>query len=315
MSRAKKYLILKIVVVIMVFGFVLSKILNQWDNDFVSLSRFEALRGRIYFLFPVLLLAPLNWIIEAYKWQFAVKEFQPLSIFRALKTVWYGIGAGLFTPNRIGDPIARVALLDSTSRGQGAVMATVCAMAQQLATILFGIVGIFLFKEYGALPITGFTSIFAIIFVIALLLFTLAVVFEYKKLAAWLQHFKPIQRWLKRLDLSLNVPPRKTMPIVLLSLLRYAVFSSQLMLILYFFGYNASCTSLYPAIFLTYLFASVIPTFAVAEVAVRSGFAITFIGILWPDAIGITLATLSLWLINVALPGIIGVWSPFFKNK
>lgn len=315
MPKVKKHLILNILVVILVFGFVFSKILNQWDSNFIGLLHFEYLQARVYFIFLVLLLALLNWIIEAYKWQFAIKEFQPMGIFSALKTIWYGIGAGLFTPNRIGDPIARVALLPPASRGQGAVMAAVCAMAQQLATILFGLVGIFFFYGYNSVPVTGFESIFAIISVLGLLFITLAVVFKYKNLAIWFQRFKPVQRWLKRVNLSLNAPSKKTMPIVLLSLLRYAVFSSQLLLMMYFFGYNANCTSLYMAIFITYLFASVIPTFAVAEVAVRAGFAITFIGILWPNATGITFATLSLWLINVALPGIIGVWSPFFESK
>ncbi|MDD2548986.1 MAG: lysylphosphatidylglycerol synthase domain-containing protein [Bacteroidales bacterium] len=315
MPRAKVHLIAKILVAVMVFGFVVWRIGEQWDNGFFTLSQLGEMQERVFHLYLILLLAPINWIIEAYKWQTAITKFEPTSVFSALKIVWYGIGAGLFTPNRIGDPIARVAMLNPVNRGQGAVMAAVCAMSQQLATILFGGAGFLLTYMYGTLPAVGVISGIAILFVAGISLFTLVVVFKYEKLASWLQRIKPAQRWLNQLNLSLNAPAGKTMPIVLFSILRYAVFSTQLLLMLLLFGYNGSCASLYPAIFLTYMFASVIPTFAMAEAGVRSGFAIIFIGTLWANPTAIALAILSLWVINVALPGTIGVWSPFFRKQ
>ena len=57
----------------------------------------------------------------------------------------------------------------------------------------------------------------------------------------------------------------------------------------------------------------IIPTFAFTELGVRVSIAVAIIGTVNNNTIGISLASLILWLINLGIPGLLGVlvWNPF----
>ncbi|NPA45090.1 MAG: hypothetical protein GXO49_06120, partial [Chlorobi bacterium] len=57
---------------------------------------------------------------------------------------------------------------------------------------------------------------------------------------------------------------------------------------------------------LTYFISSVIPTFTFAEIGIRGTAAIFFIGMFSSNIVGIISATALLWIINLAIPAIIG---------
>lgn len=95
----------------------------------------------------VIVLMPFVWALEAYKWRFALSKFTNISFWRSWRSVWYGLVAGQLTPNRIGEPIGRLALIDSDVRGKAGIAAIWCSFSQQLTTILFGLISIFLWLE------------------------------------------------------------------------------------------------------------------------------------------------------------------------
>ncbi len=259
----------------------------------------------------VLFLMPVNWIIEAFKWQLSLKRVEPIGFVRALRSSLYGAGVGLFTPNRVGDPFGRVALLKTENKAEAGLMAFQCAFAQQLATIFFGLLGIALlsqepeFNRYFGNP--WVIAAIAVGFGVAMLF-----VFGQKYLSQFLDNFRVLKRFGFSPALISSVPLSSSLTVVAFSLLRYMVFASQFVLLLYLFGCEADFITAYAAVFTTYLFASLIPVLSVADAGVRSGFGIIFVGAFWNQPAAIALAAHMVWLLNVALPALSAVWFPFF---
>jgi hypothetical protein len=59
---------------------------------------------------------------------------------------------------------------------------------------------------------------------------------------------------------------------------------------------------------LTFLSMSIIPTIALTEIGVRGSVAIYFFGFLSENVVGIMTASFALWIINLVVPAILGVF-------
>jgi hypothetical protein len=259
---------------------------------------------------------PLAWGIEAYKWRLALKGVTKIRFFEAWKSVWYGVVAGLLTPNRIGEPFGRIAFVDAENRGKATLLGIWCGISQQMATLIFGFIGLFYWVYFvkGSYKISFWNSYYFIIFIFTITI-TISVFIGIGSISRILQKITPLTRVLSGESLSITASSKKSLNVLLLSLVRYLIFSSQLVLFLFFFGVNGEIITLFAGVFLTYLFSSIVPTFAISEVLVRSGFAVAIIGSLFPNTIGVIAATIALWFLNIAFPVLVAVWFPWFIEK
>jgi hypothetical protein len=116
-------------------------------------------------------------------------------------------------------------------------------------------------------------------------------------------------------NLFANIPFSRSLVVLALSLIRYLVFSTQFVLVLHLFGYSSGLEQAYSTVFVTYLFASLIPVLSIADASVRSGFAVVFVGAFWNHPAAIVLAAHTVWLLNVALPALLAVWLPFLNKR
>ncbi len=313
MAKRKLKSYLQICVLIIAYGYVGMRIFAANSLNLSGFLQRNHFKAHIYLMVIALLLVMVNWLIEAYKWQLATSNFCSKSVKRALSDVLYGAGVGLFTPNRIGDPVGRVAMLQPQFRTRGAAVAVVCSTSQLLATIVFGVVGILLWSNF-RFPFTV-PMWLSIMFIAILLIVILSFLFFYKDIFAWAKQFKAMAKLMDNESVDAHLSRSMFIKIIAVSFLRYAIFSTQLVMLMFFFGYSGSVLNLYPAIFVSYLFSSIVPTFALAEAGVKAGFAVIFIGAIWPNPLAITLASASLWLANVAIPALVGVWVPFASKR
>lgn len=310
MLQKQNQKILRLLIIVAAYGFVGYKIYEEKDLNSSNIFNRDIFYHNFHFLVFALLLAPVNWLLETHKWRMALQGISRISLGDAFKAVIFGTGVGLFTPNRIGDPFGRAAMLKPEHRARGAAAAIVCSMSQQFATMIFGIIGLVLWygKSNSSWQSTS-TYIFGLLILVSLTI-SVAIIFGSKQIIILLQRLKIIRKLLNGEHLDFDLSRCQVANIVLISTLRYVIFSTQLVMLLLLFGFTGSFLNVYPAIFLSYLFASIVPTFAIAEAGVKAGFGIKFIGLIWPSAMGIASASLLLWIINVALPGLVGVWMP-----
>jgi hypothetical protein len=97
--------------------------------------------------------------------------------------------------------------------------------------------------------------------------------------------------------------------ILLLSLLRYIVFVFQYYLVLKAFGVYLSDIYAILLIPVCFMVASFIPTILISEIGIRGSVALFVFGTISNMDIQIILASMVLWLINIALPILLGLYN------
>ena len=93
----------------------------------------------------ILLLMLVNWSIESVKWKILIAKIERVSFFRAFKAVMTGVSVSLFTPNRTGDYLGRVFILEKGNHIEGILITLIGSFAQIIVTIS---VGLFCFLSF-----------------------------------------------------------------------------------------------------------------------------------------------------------------------
>ena len=262
-----------------------------------------------------LILVPLNWALEAFKWQKLVAQTHPLSFTNSLRAVFSGLSVGIFTPKRIGEIGGRIAYLPKAHRIKGGYFTLLGSLAQHITTLTVGAIatGFILFsKAFGQFTLpNALKSTIATAF----LLIYVCCLFLYFNSGAALKHIRKIN-WLKRhlpIEHSFHTPWPLLARVLFISHLRYLVFASQFALMLYYFQVDISWAHAFCGIAATYFILSLVPSTSLIELGIRGSVALFVIGGLSAPAPGILFASMLLWLINLALPSLLG--SVLFLKK
>ncbi len=95
--------------------------------------------------------------------------------------------------------------------------------------------------------------------------------------------------------------------------LRYAIFSTQFVILLVAFGFNGSLIEAYSGVFLLYVIQSYIPGSFLSELGVREVLSVLFFASFFENPLGAPLAAFCLWVLNIGLP--ILSWSVYSGFK
>jgi predicted neutral ceramidase superfamily lipid hydrolase len=113
--------------------------------------------------------------------------------------------------------------------------------------------------------------------------------------------------------------PRELEKLLLLSAIRYVVFTAQYLILLYALGVTFVWWQGFFMINVIYLVMAMVPTIAIAEIGIRGKVSVSFLGLLSANAAGIIAATVAIWLINLVLPAVMGsillLGVKIFKDK
>lgn len=263
----------------------------------------------------LLLLTPLNWALEALKWQGLARKLVPIDFVDAFRGVLAGLSLGFATPNTLGDYAGRIGMLshlpDGRNRMEGLGAVLLGRVAQLYVTLLTGCVGLFFFSEiyvsayfwvhYAAIGVFTLLVVAGVVFIVG--------IHRVKMEAPSIAWRRKVWEYLRVLT---QYTPIDIVQVLLLSFLRYAVFSFQFILLLWIFHVNLPITSLLTAISLMFMAKSSIPAFHfLSDLGVREFSALYFFGFYHADPASVVAATLSLWLLNILLPALYGtalVW-------
>ncbi len=148
-------------VVTLVFLFVLWRILRENGRNLADVWRAVQLHlqeGDGIRLLVLLLLVPVNWALEAAKWQLLVRKIQAISFSEAVGSTLAGLLSGLALPAQIGDVIGRIAVLRVSDRTKTVVAALISGGIQFYAAVFTGIWGVYYLGEKLQLP--AFSEVF-----------------------------------------------------------------------------------------------------------------------------------------------------------
>lgn len=259
-------------------------------------QHFTQLAGAPFKLWlAVWLLWPINWCLEALKWKQLVQQLQPVSFSQSLRAVLAGVTVGTATPNRIGESVARVCILEPEKRVAALGLAAAGSAAQLLVTSLAAAAGVLYARNLLQLP--SFSILSAGLFALGLLVVLVLLYFFLRTHAQG----KIVLRALR------GISRKKAAVVVLFSALRYAVYLLQFVLLLRASGITLPFGLLAAAVAVTYGIVTLIPTFAFTEIVVRGSAAAAVIGGLCGNAEAALSAAVVLWAINVGLPALAGI--------
>lgn len=292
---------------VLILGATFLYIFNRLSSlDQQAWHRFrEAVSGNsLVFILLFLLLASLNWSLELVKWRTLVNVLKKITFRESARQCLSALSASLWTPNRIGEYGVKPLFFPKEERKKVMVLNLFSNLSQLFATILFGIPGLVYVLFRFDIEVAAWKPLLLLVFVLGML--TAGYVFRKREL---LIRGLSLQ---KLLDYFRSIPLEIRMRVVLLSVLRYVVFTGLFCLLLGFFGIDIPVSTALPLITSMYLIASVLPSFFFTEVAIKGGVALWLFSLAGYDEIAVLCTVTAMWLLNFVLPAILG---SFFVGK
>lgn len=310
-TQKKSWLtLLKVVVAAVAFGLILSELSKVPQRDWWTALTARFITGDgVYLFLLTCLLIPLNWGIEAFKWQRMIGRIEQLGFLTAFRAVLGGVTVSMFTPNRIGEFAGRVLVLEHDHRVQGAIVTVAQSFSQSLVTLLAGTIALALQtapEGYRLAPL--------LVLLVTISTFSGLLYFGFGPIAGRLSRFGMLNKWRRQLAPLADYTFRELAIVLLLSFLRYAVFVFQFYLLLRFFSVGVELPTAVTRIALIYLSGLWIPSFSFTEPLTRAGMAIVLFHDVTLQTEEVVFATSALWLLNLMLPALAGCFTVYGKS-
>jgi MFS family permease len=260
----------------------------------------------------VILLMFCNWGIEARKWQLSLRGLINISFLQSFKAVFTGTTMAFFTPNRIGEYFGRILYIPEGKRLQAISLTIVCSLAQLLITIVAGVCGLIFMKAYirEQVPASG-----SVLFWLQLVLYVsvtggiLLAIFYFR--LGWmvraLEKISFIEKYVRYVKVLDQFNTTILTRILLLSVARYIVFLVQYYFLFDVFGVNVDWWQSFWVISVMFIVLAIAPTVAfLTDLGIRAKASIELVQFFSNNIVGILATTLTIWLINLVIPALIG---------
>lgn len=264
-------------------------------------------------LWLVVALMPLNWGIEARKWQLALRPLGGIPFKNAFRAILTGTTMASFTPNRMGEYLGRILYIKEGRRIAAISLTMVSSMSQLLVTLIIGEAGLLylrpiLHRRETGLPRQLESALDVLLVIVGVLLISLTFIyFLLPRFANKLALIPWVQKYGVFIKVLENFDTRILLWILLLSFGRYIVFIVQYGLIFSVFGVNLSIGQVWGGMSVVFLVMAVVPTFTfLTELGLRWEANIQVLELFSANTIGIFASSFAIWLINLVIPALIG---------
>ena len=261
----------------------------------------------------VIFLMPLNWLFETRKWLSLMANFQEIPFNRAIRAIMAGVTFSLFTPNRLGEHGGRILLVEPGKRHLAALATVVGAVSQWIVLIVGGWWAMVLGFGVDIFPISNVAWYTVVVLGLTLTSTLFFLYYRLQLLSKLLPKFIWTRKWVAKLgEIGFeNYSTTELNKALWYSLVRYATYSFQYLLLLYFFGFESSTLEIVLAILIVYLLQTGIPLPPSTGLLARGSIALFifgFLAVIETNATAVLAATFGLWIINVVLPALLGAY-------
>lgn len=259
----------------------------------------------------LLLLIPVNWGLEALKWQILLRRVEPASFWATYRGVLAGVTLGFALPMQLGDTAGRVLSLQTVQRGEAVGAALVSGGMQFYVALIFGA---FAWAHHIQLVPNRANAAGQALLVVLLGLVGLGVVFGLvrSRLLGWLARRAALRRWARYWAVAGQYTDQEISLALGVAALRYLVFSVQFFLALRLVGLTLPAPIATSGIGVVYLVKTITPAFnLLSDLGVREAASLWTFAPFEAAAPVLVTATLTLWVANLLVPvlvGLIWVW-------
>lgn len=243
----------------------------------------------------------INWWLESKKWQLIANSYQPINLIQALKAILTGVSLDAILPFGSGAVGSKVLSLDGQGRQKLIAPIVVAQGIQSFWTVFFGLIGLY--------KLALMTDIIAIygsaktIFIIAFLFTTLVVAIS----RFWPDFTNSLIRSVKRLS------QHTWLKIFIISFFRYMVFFVQLLILSKYLAPEIPVWVLIGCITWMFFAKTIVPKPGhLGAVGIRGAAVVFYLNLAGFAFSEVVIATLVLWIINLAIPSLVGLF--FMKD-
>ena len=281
---------------------------EMWDSVKTSFSSTK----NVLLMILAIILMPVNMAFETRKWQKSILPVERVPFKKAYTAIFTGITAGMMFPNRTGDFLGRIFILEKGNRIKAAMLTFVGNIAQMLVTVSLGCIAWIFFAQENS-----YVLIISMIIIVLgyLLYFNIHILRHLQRLIP--KKWRPQAE--KYMEIFSSYSTKDLAVILLIAVGKYVVYSFQFVLLIWAFDVPLNYFEAMIPIMITYLLMTVIPYITITEIAVRGGVCISVFeawlgikGISTSFTMMVFSASTMLWLYNLAIPAIIGL---FFIRK
>lgn len=275
---------------------------EMWSAFQLQLSE-----GNVFWLGLAILLLPLTYQIEVWKWQLAINRIVQPTYTQIVKSILAGTALAFWTPGQIGDYGGRLLFIETKKKWEVILATGVANIAQQLAIITIGGLGVVYYLFFYS-DITGYA-----LWIILSLYLTIAIL-------TWFIYFnvdmvKPILRRIglfnekneAALETLNNFNKQELWTLLLHASFKFMIYSFQYYCFLQFFGIYGGFLTLYLLILADFAIQLVLPVPPFLRLILRGPVAIAIWAAFTTNEISILAVSYGLFALNVLLPSLIGV--------
>lgn len=298
---------------------VLYKQILQNENLLKVVSHFKnTFNGEYGLLILVFLLMILNWTFETIKWKYLINKWHELSWLEAIEGILFGITFSMFTPNRVGEFGGRVWAL-KTDRITAIVSTLIGSYAQIVVNVCLGAAGFLCYTFYTGKNDIYLNGVFLFFFLL-ILVTTHLTYFNLDVVSTKFSKIKALQKIRNYIDVINKYTLSDLLKLEFLSLSRYFIYCLQFMLLLQFFGVQVPIGLGFILISAIFFIQTINPfSIDLLDIGFRGNVAVFFLSPYTDNNLGILATTITLWLINLVFPAMIGgvaaLRFKFFKEE
>ena len=312
-KRIKESYVIGPVVFVLLSWFIYRQVIHQpnWRGSLDQVML--AIRGpQQWKLWLVLFLMPVNWGIEARKWQLALRPVGGIAYRDAFRAVFTGTTMASFTPNRMGEYLGRILYIKEGRRIKAIALTMACSIAQLMITLVIGLIGI-LYLRMTLHPMASDhqhwrLALTILMWVVIGLLASLTFIYcRFSLVASFLLKIPGARRFSTYIKILENFDATILLRILFLSFGRYIVFIVQYSLVFPVFGVALGFWQVWGGMSVVFLVMAVVPTLTfLTELGLRWEASIQVLEFFSSNVIGIFATSFAIWLINLIIPALIG---------
>ena len=323
-AKIRKFTEISVKIVIVLLGvWILYKKLFHNQNItqlWTDLKSSVVTTNNIIITLLALLLVPVNIYLEGIKWKFQLKPIENISNWKSFLSIFTGITAGMFFPNRMGNFLGRIFMLEKGDRIKAAMVTIVGGMGQMIATVSIGLIAAIFFVKKHLVLLT--ISVILIVVLLLIMYFNI----QFLKYFQFLIPKKFKEKTKEYFEIFSLYSKTELLKILAISFLRYFIYTFQFVILIWAFNIPLTYFKAMIPISLTYILMMIIPFITITEIAVRGSVSILVFekwliinNISTSYGVMVFSASSLLWIFNIAIPSIIGLFLTyrlkFFRKK
>jgi hypothetical protein len=308
-ARTKKIFsyLLKAAILVLAFYYIYHEIIKDGDNlhKFAMLTAHITYNKVVFTGILVVLLMVVNWVLESLKWWHLTRTLAPMSVWRAIESVFCGLTWAVFTPNRIGEYGGRVMFLPIRKRIHGVFAMAVGAFGQNVITNVLG-ASAFIWFLFVYIHPADWLMLLAFLTATVFMGCMLTFYFNIGWMVSLLNRIKFLKKYHRFFDIMGKYKTSELLSIMWFCLARFFVFTFQYYLIIHLLIPQIPLVQMMLLMFVFFFIQSAIPSLDLLDIGVRSLTADKLFSYVTDQHIAVVVAISLIYIINLIIPAILG---------